>query len=122
MLEEISRHLAVVVGIVPQGFRRRAIAEIVVAGQACRSCQMWIARPRGVVVGRVLVGLCEPSLILAASTRSLVIYGQYHRSYEGRLRTSQVIRAVRVEHCAVMLDLEEEILNHPLREINLSIP
>ena len=43
-----------------------------------------------------------------------------HRTHERRLRTREVISAIGVEHRAVVLDLEEEVIDHAARQFDAS--
>jgi hypothetical protein len=48
-------------------------------------------------------------------------HAEDHAGQKRRLRPAQEIRAIRIEHHAVLVDLVEEVLNHVPRELHLAV-
>ena len=101
-----------------QTFRRWSRAEIEIARQSGRSGEMRFARPQIMIAHRVAVRRLEPRAIFLSRFLLRVVHIQNHRRQKWRLRSRQVIRAIRIQHRAVVLDLKEKILHHPLRQLD----
>src|SRR5215472_19273167 len=78
--------------------------------------------PHSMVALDVLVGLFEPGAIVLSGGLCGLMDGHHHRTQKRRLRAGQVVSAIGVEHGAVVLNLEEEIVHHSARQIQSSVP
>ena len=118
MLDEPAQHVDVVVAVVGH-FRHRAVAEVEVAREAGCSRFVFGARPGGVVLFGESDGVLKPGARCAAArgkARWIFVDGANHRGEEGWLRAREVVCAVGVENAAVMLDLEEKVVDHAFGE------
>src|SRR5580698_3998926 len=74
---------------------------------------MRVAGPHLIILYGVAIRLGQPGSILRAARLIRFIYGDDHGTQEGWLRASEVVGAIGVEHSAIMLNFEQEIINHP---------
>jgi len=121
MIQKIFDDLAIVIGLVLQAFRSRAIAKIVVAREAGVAGEEFGRKPRGIIGGNVVVGALEPDAVVVAILFFGMVDGQNHRAQKGLLRAAEIVRAVGVENAAVVLDFEEEIFDHAARQVDAMV-
>src|ERR1700680_3130099 len=101
MQKEILRHLAVEAGFVLHRLRGRPVAEIVIPRQSSLAREMRWTRPHSVVFLEVSIGPVQPRLVWMTVLLSGSVDIHEHRAHERRLRTCEVVGAVRVEHRAI---------------------
>ena len=83
---------------------------------------MRIARPHFVILVEVGVGPFQPGFIGVPLFLHRLIDIHKHGTHKRRLRAGQVVGSVGVQHRAVVLDLEEEVIYHAARQLNPSCP
>ncbi len=115
--QEVSGNAAIGVGLVLQAFRGGSVAEIEIAREAGVAREMRVAVPHLVVFARPLVALFEEFAIVFAGGLLGFVDRQDHRRQKRRLRARQEVGAVGIQHRAVVLDLEEEVLDDAARQI-----
>src|SRR5262249_56360467 len=79
--------------------------------------------PAVVITKGIVIGAAEPLLIsqwLRLPGCPLVVIHD-HRGEKRRLRTREVVSSIRVEDGAVVLDLEEEVLDHIASELEHAV-
>jgi len=121
MNREVADHLAVETALVLQALGGRTIAKIVVTRKSGRAGKMRITSPHGIVFFEVRVCSRQPCGIGVTCLFLGVIDGQHHRTQKGRLGTGQIIRPVRVQQSAVVLDLEEKVFDHATSEVGPAV-
>ena len=78
---------------------------------------MRIARPHSVIFFEVGIGALQPGCVGMSILLGSTVDIDEHGTEEGRLGTREIVRAIGIEHGAVMLDLKKEIVDHPTRQL-----
>src|SRR5438093_2894125 len=112
MSQDVGHNFSIVACFILHAFGRGAISKIEIAGKFCGPCEVRLDNPQAVILDSQLVSLLEPLVIFVARGLLRTVDAQNHRSQEGRLGPREVIGAVGVQDSAVMLDLEQKIVDH----------